>query len=103
MAGTRDSEGRYAMIYVPAGRPFRARLDKLRAERVKAWWFNPRSGEASSIGEFPGGGEREFTAPDAGEGLGWLLVLDDAAPGLSPAGNSAVCRAVGSGLLLFLR
>jgi hypothetical protein len=45
---------------------------------VKAWWFNPRNGQAKLIGEFSNMGEREFLPPDAGEHLDWVLVLDDA-------------------------
>jgi len=45
---------------------------------VKAWWFNPRTGEATAIGEFPNTGEREFISPNPGEELDWVLVLDDA-------------------------
>jgi radical SAM superfamily enzyme YgiQ (UPF0313 family) len=48
---------------------------------VKAWWFNPRTGEAAVIGAFPNVGERTFTPPDAGEMIDWVLVLDDAARG----------------------
>jgi hypothetical protein len=47
--------------------------------KVKAWWFNPRTGEAKPAGEFPNQGERLFAPPDAGEPLDWVLVLDDAA------------------------
>jgi hypothetical protein len=54
---------------------------------VKAWWFNPRNGEASAIGEFSNTGEREFNPPDPGEALDWVLVLDDAAKGFPPPGK----------------
>ncbi len=77
-AATRDSSGSYAMIYAPVGRKFKVRMDKISGSKVKAWWFNPRNGEAKLIGEFPNTGEREFLPPDAGEHLDWVLVLDDA-------------------------
>ena len=48
---------------------------------MKAWWFNPRTGKATAIGEFPNTGDRAFTPPDAGELLDWVLVLDDASKG----------------------
>lgn len=45
-----------------------------------AWWFNPRNGQATRIAEFANDrADREFTPPDAGEMLDWVLVLDDAA------------------------
>lgn len=76
---TRDQSGSYAMVYAPIGRKFKVRMDNITGATVKAWWFNPRSGDATAIGEFPNLGEREFLPPDAGEQLDWVLVLDDAA------------------------
>lgn len=83
---TRDSEGRYAMVYAPAGRPFRVRMTAVRGPRAKAWWFDPRDGKATPIGEFPTDGGRTFVPPAAGEALDWVLVLDDAAAGFGPPG-----------------
>ena len=78
MTATRDVEGSYAMVYSPAGRKFKVRMDKVTGGTVRAWWFNPRNGEAKPIAEFPNAGEREFMPPDPGEQLDWVLVLDDA-------------------------
>jgi hypothetical protein len=85
---TRDTEGTYAMVYVPVGRSFKVRMDIIRGAPVRAWWFNPRDGKATAIGSFENQGVREFTPPDPGELLDWVLVLDDAsrkypAPGTS--------------------
>ena len=76
---TRDQSGSYAMVYAPVGRPFKVRMEKITGKKVKAWWFNPRNGEATVIGEFPNTGEREFNPPNPGESLDWILVLDDSA------------------------
>ncbi len=76
---TRDTSGSYAMVYAPVGRTFKVRMDKITGAKVKAWWFNPRTGTAEAIGEFPNAGERAFTPPQPGEQLDWILVLDDAA------------------------
>ena len=84
---TRDSSGSYAMVYAPVGRAFKVRLDKITGAKVKAWWFNPRDGNAAAIGEFLNTGEREFTPPDPGESLDWVLVLDDAAKNFPPPGT----------------
>jgi len=54
---------------------------------VKSWWFNPRDGTATAIDTFANTGEREFTPPDAGEMLDWVLVLDDAAQSFPPPGR----------------
>lgn len=84
---TRDSEGSYAMVYVPVGRAFKVRMDRISGSRVKAWWFNPRTGKASLIDKFPNQGEREFISPDRGELVDWILVLDDASKGFGPPGS----------------
>lgn len=76
---TRDTEGTYAMVYAPVGRSFKVRMDIIRGAPVRAWWFNPRDGKATAIGSFENQGVREFTPPDPGELLDWVLVLDDAA------------------------
>lgn len=77
-AGTRDSERTYVMIYAPVGRPFLADMSKIEGPRIRAWWFNPRNGQATLIGEFPTLGQKEFVPPDPGEHLDWVLVLDEA-------------------------
>ena len=74
---TRDNEGTYAMVYAPVCRAFTVRMDVIQGSRVRAWWFNPRNGEAEEIGTFANTGERTFVPPDPGEMLDWVLVLDD--------------------------
>jgi hypothetical protein len=88
LAATRDADGSYALVYCPVGRPFRVRLESLSGERVESWWFNPRSGEATRIGEFAKRGEQTFVPPDPGEMLDWVLVLDDPSRGFPPPGQS---------------
>ncbi len=86
---TRDGQGRYAMVYAPVGRPFTVRLDVIRGETMRAWWFDPRTGVARRIGDFPAQGTRTFTPPDPGEATDWVLVLDDAARDFPPPGAPA--------------
>lgn len=86
-ASTRDEGGSYAMVYAPIGRGFKVRMDRITGAKVKAWWFNPRDGQATAIGDFSNTGEREFTPPDNGEMLDWVLVLDDAAKNYPPPGT----------------
>lgn len=83
---TRDLDGTYAMVYAPVGRTFKVRMTTITGPKVKAWWYNPRTGEASAIGEFPNSGEREFAPPNNGEMLDWVLVLDDASKQYPPPG-----------------
>jgi hypothetical protein len=76
---TRDIEGTYAFVYAPVARPFSVRMEVIQGAGVKAWWFNPRDGQATAIGTFDNQGQRAFTPPGSGEMLDWVLVLDDAA------------------------
>jgi hypothetical protein len=87
ISATRNADGAYAMVYVAASRPFAVNLEKLSGKTLRGWWFDPRNGSARSIGEFPKSGIREFTPPDAGESIDWILVLDDAARKFPPPGS----------------
>ena len=80
----RADDGSFALSYLPTKRTLTIELARLSGPKVKAWWFNPRSGEATVIGEFANTGEREFTPPDYGEQLDWVLVLDDATKNYAP-------------------
>ncbi len=83
---TRDANGSYAMVYAPVGRTFSVRMNVITGPRVKAWWFNPRTGKATAIGAFANTGDRAFTPPDPGELLDWVLVLDDESKKFPPPG-----------------
>jgi len=86
---TRDTDRTYAMVYAPVGRRFAVRMSVIAGSKVKAWWFDPRTGRATDAGVFANTGEREFTPPDAGELLDWVLVLDDASRNYPPPGSRA--------------
>jgi hypothetical protein len=86
---TGDREGTYAMVYAPVGRTFRVNMAVIRSGPVQAWWFDPRSGRAQSIGRYANSGEQAFTPPEPGEALDWVLVLDADNSGY-PAPGSAV-------------
>lgn len=86
---TRDSQGSYAMVYIPNGKPVRIDLTKLAGPAVKAWWFDPREGGANPAGDFKNTATQEFIppAPKAGEADDWVLVLDDASRNFPPPGK----------------
>lgn len=93
LVATRDRDGTYAMVYTPVSRPFRVRLKAIHADRVQAWWFNPRDGQATSIGLLDAEEQHEFVPPHPGELQDWVLVLDDPArnypaPGTRQAGQA---------------
>ncbi|MEO6525272.1 MAG: glycoside hydrolase family 140 protein [Gemmatimonadaceae bacterium] len=79
--------GDYAVAYTPLGRPLTIRLDALRGPLVRAWWFDPRAGTSSRIGEFQAAGTRAFDPPgDEGRGHDWVLVLDRSTTAYPPPG-----------------
>lgn len=70
------SDRSFAVAYLPGRRTVGVDLDRLAGERVKAWWYNPRDGRATLIGEMESRGRHDFTPPTDGD---WVLVMDDAA------------------------
>lgn len=70
---TRDSAGRYGLVYFPlAGQRLRVDLRPL-AGRVQAGWFDPRIGASYPIGEFP---QKVVTFTSPLGGPDWVLVLN---------------------------
>jgi hypothetical protein len=67
----------YAFIYFPTGLTADIQLDKIGAETINAYWFDPKTGEAKLIESIPGKGIRQFTPPTKGRGNDWILILDD--------------------------
>jgi hypothetical protein len=89
LQATRDRAGTYAFVYFPVN-DLTAVIDlgRLAAARVRAWWFDPRTGLGTLQGEIDGGGRREFRSPPYGPD--WVLVLDSAAAGYGPPGLAIV-------------
>lgn len=79
----------YAFVYTPTGRGFTVNLGKISGTTVRAYWWNPRDGTSTRIGDFPNSGTRAFTPPSSGAGNDWVLVLDDASRGFHPPGSGA--------------
>jgi len=79
-AHRRATRGRnYAMIYSPDGAPFTVRLGVITGARLRASWFNPRTGETTFLEVLENRGERAFDPPGApAVGNDWVLVLEDA-------------------------
>lgn len=63
------------IAYLPLGGTVSVNLDALQVKNVKAWWYDPRNGEALAIGTFPARGTKEFNAFTSED---WVLVIDNA-------------------------
>jgi Protein of unknown function (DUF4038)/Putative collagen-binding domain of a collagenase len=74
---------RYAFIYSAYGRDIVVYMDKLSADKVKASWYDPRTGKTSVIGTFEGKGKQTFTpplpvnSPVPSQREDWVLILDN--------------------------
>jgi len=86
LAAARTSDGGTLMAYLPTARAFTVDLSKITGEKAQAWWFNPRTGQSESAGEFATGGKKKFTSPSDGD---WVLIVDDASRKLPPPGRLA--------------
>ncbi len=81
---TRDREGKYAMVYFPEGGTRKISLEHLVGSTIKSWWFDPRTGISYPDAEILRKDHQEFTAPSAGKGSDWVLVLDGEGMNFAP-------------------
>ncbi len=69
----------YAFIYTSEGKSFTVVLNKISGTALLAYWYNPRDGKTTDIGNIKNDGTKKFTPPSSGYGQDWVLVLDDTA------------------------
>ena len=68
----------YLMAYTFTGRDFTVQMGKISGEKVNAWWYDTRTGEAWNIGEYANKGSVTFNPPGTKfNGNDWVLVLDN--------------------------
>jgi len=72
------------IAYLPSARTVTVDLTKVAGKTAKAWWFNPRGGDAQRAGDFTTAGRQRFTPPGEGD---WLPVLDDASRDVAAPGQ----------------
>jgi hypothetical protein len=83
----RAEDGGFIFIYSPTGQPITVHLGKIPGSRINAFWFDPRTGQSTSVGLFPSLGSRKFEPASHGRGNDWVLVLDDASKGFANPGE----------------
>lgn len=71
---TRDVDGSYAFIYIPNSQPITVNLNPLAGDTIAVAWFDPRTGNRSSIGTFDISTTHTFTPPP--DGPDWVLICD---------------------------
>ncbi len=71
---TRDADGTYAFVYIPAKQEVTIDLTRLKSDKLKASWFNPRTGKTETDEDFENTGQKTFASPD--NGPDWVLIID---------------------------
>ncbi|GGN04466.1 hypothetical protein GCM10010967_44290 [Dyadobacter beijingensis] len=67
----------YALIYTWNGREMQVKMGKITGKRLKASWFDPRTGKMTVIGKFENKGIKTFNPPgEVRNGNDWVLVLE---------------------------
>lgn len=81
----RTNDGRSIVAYLPVSLTITIDMTKIidSGGLANAYWFNPRSGEATFIGQIATTATHNFTSPDAND---WVLVLNSAAANLRVPG-----------------
>ena len=75
----RDKEGSFIIAYIPNGQTTRLRMQKLKADSVSGYWYNPREGTSKRIETFVNPKiDMNFVPISSGERTDWVLILDDA-------------------------
>lgn len=87
MTAFHDAAGSYAMVYLPVGKKIEINTSLLRGKRIKAWWFNPKTGSVDKSYSFKSKLNQWFTPPTLGKGNDWVLVLDDKTKGYKTPGQ----------------
>ena len=67
----------FAFLYSPNGLKMSVAMSKISGGKVKAYWYDPRSGSATFIGVYENSGVVEFIPPSSGRRKDWVLILDD--------------------------
>ena len=62
------------MVYLADKSSFRVNMNSIAANKVNAFWVDPRTGDSAAAGSFPNTGVRSFSTPDGWEDA--VLVLE---------------------------
>ena len=91
VTAARATDGSSLWAYIPTGRIVTVNMSKVSGSVVQTWWYNPRTGIATAIGQFQNVGLRDFTTPvNEGASQDWVLVADDASRNLPLPGMMTI-------------
>jgi hypothetical protein len=67
----------YIMAYTYTGKDFILNMGKIEGDKVKATWFDPRTGKEKVLGEIDNKGVQKFNPPgEPKNGSDWVLILE---------------------------
>ncbi len=66
----RAEDGTFLFVYSPTGKPVTIQLNKISGGRIKAHWFDPRTGNATATDDVLSLGTRKSDLPSQGRGNG---------------------------------
>ncbi len=72
------SDGSFAFVYSPRGEKFTVDKSRVRAQRIKEIWYDPRYGCGYHIHTGNTQAIQTYTPPTSGRGNDWVLILEDA-------------------------
>lgn len=95
IVATRDgtpgkSDATYLMAYTPLSHVMKLNSSLIPGKRLRAWWYDPRTGVAYYEGESGNTGEKAapwHTRPFDSPGPDWVFVVDDATKSYPPPGQ----------------
>jgi len=74
----RGKDRSFVIVYSPYGNPIHLNLEKMAADTLSGYWYNPREDFSINIEPFTNNKKIEaFTPPSSGSRTDWVLVLDD--------------------------
>ncbi len=67
----------FLLTYMPSAKTIKIDLSRMNAQKINAYWYNPRSGKSKKIGEYKTTETPEFAPWSIGKGSDFVLVLID--------------------------
>lgn len=74
------SDRSFALVYSPEGAAFTVDQTRIRGERIRESWFDPRYGTVYALHTSDTKGFQTYTPPTSGRGQDWVLILEEEKP-----------------------
>lgn len=88
VTAARAADGSFALVYLPSPRKLTVDARRISGQRLRAWWFDPRTGQAQPAALTATTGLIPLAPPGRNPDEDWVLVLDDASKSLRVPGNT---------------